>query len=84
MRLGHFRHAFESKIIFRHRFRRVRSAKSLLCMTTINPGRGESRLVCRHMIMKQAFGCVQDLMLLKTRLAKSLDQILEIAQIGLV
>ena len=84
MRFGHFCHALESEIIFRHRFRRMCSAKSLLCMTTVNPGRGESCLVCRQMIMKQAFGGVQDLMFLKSRLAKFLDQIFEVARIGLV
>ena len=84
MRFGHFCHALESEVIFRHRFRRMRSAESLLCMTTVNPRRSKSCLVCRGMIMKQAFGGVQDLMFLKTRLAKFLDQIFEVARIGLV
>src|SRR5271157_2354857 len=84
MRFGHFPHALESEIIFRHRFRRMCSAKSLLCMTTVNPGRGESCMVCRRMIMKQAFGGVQDLMFLKSRLAEFLDHVFEVARIGFV
>ena len=41
-------------------------------------------MVCRHMIMEQAFSGVQDLILLVSRFLKSLDHVFEVAQIRLI
>ena len=41
-------------------------------------------MVCRPVIMKQAFSGVQDLMLVVSRFAKFLDYVFEVAQIRLV
>lgn len=65
----HFRHASESEIIFRHGIWRMCSTEAFLCMTTVNPSRGESRSVGRRVVMKETFGRVQDFMLLKAGLA---------------
>ena len=69
----HFRHAPKSEIILRHGDRGMRSAEALLGMATVNPSRSKSRSVGRRVIMKEAFGSVQDLMLLEAGLPKSLD-----------
>ena len=84
MRFGHLAQALESEIVFRHPVGWMRRAKASLGMAAVNPGRGQSGFVRREVIVKQAFGGMEDLVLLVPRTAKFLDQVFKVARIRLV
>ena len=77
-------HAVEAEVDSRLHTRVHRCTEALLCITSINPARSQTRLISRLVTVKEAFGRMEDFLLAHTAARKLVEHVLEVARRGLV
>src|SRR5258706_5842341 len=85
MRLGHRDHAVEAKVVLRRAGGRHGRAPAFVGVAAVDPGAGQAEPVGRRVVVKQALGGVQDVLLLEAEvLLQTPQHVLEVARAGLV